>query len=167
MSVRSFLLMCAVGCGGGESAGPDDAAVSNGSDDAAGGSVTETRVSGNLSNSGFVLQYASAQRGTTSDPRIWLCVADVDLPYDQCQATGGPARIMFLGPFYYDTDGTPKWAFPQVWLYRVGTAPVSKYATSGTLTVVRDDAAANRLELTLNVDFGETPVTSGSVAIGP
>ena len=167
MTARKLLIcVLASACGSEKDFVRDDAAAMA-EDDSGMGPITMTRVTGSLYGSSFVLQYAAARRGTTSDPRHWLCVADIQLTYDQCEQTGGPDRTMFLGPFVYDSNGDPEWAFPQVWLYRVGPSPLSKYASSGTLEILADDAAANELELTLSVDFGETPVTSGSVRIAP
>ncbi len=162
------LLVCVLASACGSEKGPvrDDAAVMA-NEDSGMGSVTMTRVTGSLYGSPFVLNYAASRRGTTSDPRNWICISDVQLTYEECEQTGGPDRTMFLGPFVYDANGEPTWGIPQVWLYRVGPSPLSKYASSGTLDVLVDDAGTNQLELTLTVDFGEVPVTSGSARIAP
>lgn len=161
---RMLALVLAIGCGATDkSKAPEDAAAS---DDSVMAPPGMTRVTGALYGAPFVLQHASVKRGTASDPRIWLCIADIALPYEQCEQSGGPARTMLLGPYLPESNGSAQWVFPQVWLYRVGQAPVSKYASAGEIDVALDDPPTGRLELTLNLDFGETTVTTGTAAIG-
>ncbi|MBV8759963.1 MAG: hypothetical protein JO257_21915 [Deltaproteobacteria bacterium] len=151
--------MGACGQGGGHTKAHDDAAP-QGSDAAP---SVGTDVSGVLSGTAFKLQYAAVNRG----PLTWVCVSNVMLTYAECSGSGGPARIMVLGPYAYDQNGAARWSLPQLGLYRVGASPVSEMAVTGTLMVMKDDAATGDLQLTMNVNFGETPATSGAVAITP
>ncbi|HEX5062444.1 MAG TPA: hypothetical protein VFV99_23895 [Kofleriaceae bacterium] len=125
--------------------------------------VTETRVTGVMYGMPFTLQYASIKRASSTDPLNWVCVADVPSTYDQCSMTGGPERFVFLGPFIYE-NGVPKWAIVQVWLYHVGTS-YSKSADSGMFQILVDNPTTGEFQLTLDVDFAETPHTVGSVLI--
>jgi hypothetical protein len=162
MTARKTVLVTIIACGCGSGDGVrDDAGRDARLVDA---STGVTRVEGTLGGTPFVLKYAASKRGTTADPRHWICVADIPITYSVCEQTGMPERTMFLGPFTYDQNGLPKWAFPQVWLYRVGTN-VSSYARSGTLAVSVDDEVTGSLSLSLNVDFGEPQITTGTVVI--
>jgi hypothetical protein len=142
----------------------DDAPLGSDAKDAM--TMQSTRLTGTLYGSPFVLQYAALKRGTVSDPRNWLCVADIPVTNDTCAQQGSAERVMFLGPFLYDQNGTPGWVLAQVWLYHVGTS-YSKAASSGTLDIAVDDESSGALQLTLNVSFDETSATTGTVAIGP
>ena len=154
------LVVAAVGCSGAEA--PEDPNTQPGPE-AGVGSSAGTRVTGSLGNNAFVLQHAAIKRATDTDPRNWICVANVPLSFAQCEQSGGPDRTMFLGPFVYDQD-VPRWALVQVGLYRVGDNARSASGKSGTLEISRDDPAGP-FEMTFTVDFGETPATSGTIAI--
>jgi hypothetical protein len=149
-------------CGEKASPGRDDAAMQQQGD--ALNEPIDTRLTGALYGTPFTLKYAALKRGTSSDPRNWLCVADIPVTYTVCEQQGGPDRTMFLGPYLYDQNGAPQWVVAQVWLYRVNTS-FSKPADSGALDIVVDDAASGALKLTMDVSFGETPRTIGSVVV--
>ena len=59
----------------------------------------------------------------------------------------------------------PRWSIAQVGLFRVGSGALSEYARSGTVEVLEDDPNGP-LKLSFSVDFGETPKTMGTVAVG-
>jgi hypothetical protein len=128
--------------------------------------VTDLR--GSLDGRMFTLRYGHVKRGSDIEP-IWICVADVPVSYAECESTSGPDRTFFIGPFVYNTEGTARWGIPQVWLYRTGANnnPSSAWAQRGTLQVVRDAAPAGALELSLDVDFGESVHTTGDVYAPP
>lgn len=125
-----------------------------------------TDVAGSLGGASFRLRYGAVKRGASETDPIWVCAADVPVTYADCDSTMGPDRMMFLGPFIYDANGVPKWGLPQVWLYRVGSNPLSAWANSGSLSVLHDDPVSGALQLTLSVDFGEATPTMGSLMVG-
>jgi hypothetical protein len=159
------LVLAVVGCTGERSGEPDEPQEPNTQPGVEAGpdSSPGTRVTGSLGNRPFTLQHASIKRGSANDPRNWLCISNVALTFAQCEQSGGPERTMFLGPFIYDND-VPTWGLVQVGLYRVGDAPQSAFGRSGTIAISQDDLEGP-FEMTLTVDFGETPVTMGSVSI--
>jgi hypothetical protein len=156
----TFLSIAA--CGGQSAKTKDDAPAHSGSDASAEGS---THVTGVLGGTAFVLGYGAISRDASG--LIWVCAANVPVAYSDCSSTSGPARIMFLGPFGYDQSNNPRWSTPQLGLFRTGTSPLSEMATTGSLTVQNDDPNSGALQLMLNVNFGETPTTSGTVSVGP
>lgn len=159
---RLSLLVILCGCGNGSSSTRDDASVETGKDAQA---ATETNVVGMLGGAGFNLRYAAVKWETATDPRNWVCVANIPVSYADCEASGGANRIMFLGPFLRDQSGDPYWGIVQTWLYRVGSGALSENAKTGTLEVLSADAANGTLRLVMNVDFGESQPTSGSVVL--
>lgn len=164
MTVARFVCVFAVACGSGSQTERDDAAAEPARGDAT--PVTATRVTGTLGGVTFILNHAAVKRGSDSDPRHWVCVSDIPVTFSLCEQPSTPQRTMLLAPFLYD-NGTPKWAFPQVWLYRVGAEPLSKDASSGTLDVITDDVETGELRLTLELQFDDAQVTSGAVLVMP
>lgn len=157
----AYVIPLVVGCGGDDGIATGDASVAT-IDASADASVSETLVTGTLYDVPFTLRYASRKLST---PLEWICVADIPLTYAECEQNGGPERVMLLGPYIYD-DGMPKWGIPQVWLYHVGTS-YSKPVDSGTLQIYVDNQTTGELQLTLDLDLGETKRTAGSVLVAP
>src|SRR5665647_1155953 len=115
-------------CGGHDSssqgaAGPNSDAVT------ADAPHLTTSVRGVLEGVPFELRYSAVKRGVPGNPLIWVCAANVPVTYVECEQTGMPSRIMFLGPFIYDANNNPKWGLAfQTGLYRVGSNALTEYA---------------------------------------
>lgn len=167
MVFRRWLSLCTsclfAGCGGSSASGSSDDGSIDPYEDAGTHSSVGTRITGVLGSQPFTLQYAFAKKATDTDPRNWLCIADIPMmSFADCEQSGGPSRTMFLGPYTYQGT-TAKWALVQVWLYRVGS-PESAWAKSGTIEITEDDPSG-ATKLTLSVDFGQESSTTGSVSI--
>jgi len=172
MRVHSFLVVLTTlsACNRGSAHQREDAAPAGlGSDahsssDAA--SSAGTDVTGSLGGQSFELKNAAVAFQTTSDPRNWVCVSSIAMTIEECEQTNSMPRTMFLGPFVYDNNGNPKWDVAETALYRVGSNALTELAVSGSVTVAVDNASAGALQLTLNVNFGDTKPTIGTVMIG-
>jgi len=75
-----------------------------------------------------------------------------------------PDRVILLAPFIHDNNGVAVWSIVQVWLYSIGT-PYSKPASDGMFQILVDNPTTGEFQLTLDVDFKETPHTVGTVLI--
>lgn len=122
-----------------------------------------TSVTGVLGGIAFELHYAAIKREVEGDPRNWVCAASLPVTFEECQASGLPARTVFLAPFVYDQSGQARWDFAEAGLYRTGSNATSKIASTGSVTVQNDDPGGI-LELTFSVNFGESAPTAGYVS---
>ncbi len=129
--------------------------------------ITDTKIVGALGGTAFTLQYGVVKRATTGDPRNWVCASNTAIVFANCETTTGVARTMLFGAFVYDNGGAPQWDTVETALVRTGSNPLTVYARKGSLEVLKDDTATGELQLTLSLDFGEIPTTTGSVAAVP